>query len=287
MLVLIVVVAATVFAAFIASYQKQYQAEQAIDQQRSLESVKILSVKSFLENPHVALESNTLESLNFTLSSLAVNPATLTEISIDGNPLETYVASTLDLVTGMYVPICVTPNNASCPPSLVATSTPTLLVSPRAQFTINATVGDTAGPGKSSFYNSNIVMFSTEFVKLDVFTLLGNDFAQSFVPPTAVATVDPIQVYTGSGSGYVTQGLLDGTGSIQNGNDTIVSWNWNVSETGGGGAPGTFKLVAGEKAYFPFPQDNGSGMTPVRYIVELVVSNTAGLEGSTEFAESY
>src|SRR5690348_9978222 len=95
MLVLIVVVAATALSAFVASYQKQLQAEQAIHQDRTLESLTILHAA-----PPLNATETKLAQLQFTVASLSVNPSTITRIEINHQPLQQYNTSRLDLASG-------------------------------------------------------------------------------------------------------------------------------------------------------------------------------------------
>jgi flagellin-like protein len=258
MLVLIVVVAATAFAAFTASYQKQYQAEQSVSQQRNLESLKVLS----LGTTFVAGFPTTLQTATFTVGSLSVISSEITELAINGNPLQAYQINPLGALqpgeTSGYVHGAQFAN-----------------VSAREQFTIVANVTNTTIP--SSFYIPSIVMTSTSFLKLEIFTLLENDFTRTFVPPTAVITTTPLQIFVGSG--YQTNVTLDGSGSLQSANDTLVNWTWTITPP----LPAHVVTVWGEKALFPF-----AASAPAKaYEILLTVTDDAGLTGTESIQYAY
>jgi flagellin-like protein len=270
MLVLIVVVATTAFSAFVLSYQKHLQAQQNITQQRNLEVVRVISVATELLAP--APTPNELFFLNISSASLSVNPSNITEIAINGNPLENYTVWTRDPNSGTYQ-------------SAAYVAGQTLPISAREQFSIAADVSP-VGAGnvppapnpESSFYIKTLALFSNQFIKVELYTLLENDFTRTFVPPTALGTIGQTQIY--NGMTFVTVLELDGTGSIQTGNDTIVSWSWTVTDTGNL----TTASASGEKAIWPFAPGPPTGTT---YTVRLTVVNTDGLIGSSQFAYVY
>jgi len=249
MLVLIVVVAATAFSAFIASYQKQVQAQQQIAQQRSLEALTLLNAHPTLDAAHTHLDAVT-----FTVASLSVNPSTITGISIDHEPLKHYNTSRLNLTTGTFDLGVVGPGG-------------TLAFGPRDQVTVEVDTnpGDVGG---FSFYDSAFVLHTTDDVQVDLFTALENDFTRTYIPPTAIAIVTPIQTY--SGGVYVTTPVLDGTNSFQPGNASLVAWAWSIE-------PGSLTAF-GERVVEP---GLASGTT---YNITLTVTNSDGLLGAETIA---
>jgi len=214
MLVLIVVAAAVAFSLFVASYQKQVQSEESLQQQKNLESLRIVSLVPALANP----SDTTWSGLNFTVGSEYVNPSVITGLDINGNVVRTYNAT----ITGQSGWKTYFPQQN--------TTAGNLVLPPHAQTNINITFN----PLNPFFgmYSSSFTLPTTSYIRIDVFTLLLNDFNQVFVPPTAIAVVTTIQTW--NGSAYVTLPVLDGSQSFQPGNGTVVAWNWNVTnETSG------------------------------------------------------
>ena len=202
MLVVIVVTAATLLAAFVASYQKQLQAEQSFSHEQSLESIHILSLTT-------GVTAGNYSNFGFTLASKYVNPSIVLGISINNQPLREFNWTDLStLAKGSYIlggDLNLTPFE-------------------EVQVTL-----DLNGPSSNfSFLAPNAVPVPNQFLKFDVFTQLENDFAQVYLPPTPLEIASEINP---SGNNPIT--LLDGSTSFQPGpNSTIVSWEWNVS--GGG-----------------------------------------------------
>ena len=85
------VAASIALAAFVASYQKQLQAQQAAAQQRSLESLKVLN----LAEVHPLPNSTALANFSFLLASEFVNPSTISSFSVNGNPLRFFAVTPL------------------------------------------------------------------------------------------------------------------------------------------------------------------------------------------------
>lgn len=247
MLVLIVVGAATALSVFVASYQKQLQAQQALSQQRGLETLKVLRV-----TPTLNANGTAWSLLNFTVASLYINPATVTELSINNNPVKQYTAWKLNLSTGSFGAITVAAGGQ-------------LALGAREQ--LNVIVNLTPGPNYS-FYASSFVLHTTDFVKVEVFTALENDFGRIFIPPTAIGIVTTIQSW--NGTAFVPVTVLDASGSFQPpGNSTIVAWTWKITPDG--------TSYSGEKAVAQFNR------LFVTHNVTLAVTNSDGLISTDTF----
>jgi flagellin-like protein len=206
MLVLIVVAAATTFSIFVASYQKQLQQEQSFSQQQHLESLKVLRV-----SPTANANGTSWATLNLTVASEYINPSTVTQIRIDDNPLKQYGTWRLSLQSGSFVSGTVGAGGQ-------------LQLDPREQMNVLVTFGNAS---VSSFYNANFSLPTNGFIKVELFTSFQNDFQALFLPPTAIAVVTTL--LTWNGSAYVPVPVLDGSGSFQPGNATLVSWTWHVT----------------------------------------------------------
>jgi hypothetical protein len=205
MLVLIVVAAVTSLSVFVEQYQKQLQAAQALQQQRQLESLKVLRL-GLTVGPGAG--NTTLASLNLTLASLYASPSAVTEIIINDRPLMQYSAWEVNLSSGQLVQVTVAAGGR-------------LTVAPEQQ--VNIVVAMPA-----SFYSAlPLVLHTTDFVKVEVLTAFQNDFARVFEPPSAVAFISTVSVL--NGTQYVPRLLLDGSSSVQPVSGFIVSWNWAIS----------------------------------------------------------
>lgn len=246
MLVLIVVAAATTLSVFVSEYQKQVQAEQAIQQERSLESLTVLRV-----TPTLDPNASAYTELNFTLASLYINPSVVTSVSVNDQRLMTYNAWELNVTTGSYEWVTVAAGGQ-------------LSLGPRD--VVNILVNATPGPG-SSFYDSNYTLPATDYVKVEVFTALLNDFSRVFIPPTAVGLVTLQETW--NGTAYVPVPILDATESFQPGNATLVAWTWHITPDN--------ETLTGEKAVASF---NPSFST---HTIVLTVTNSEGLLSTDRF----
>jgi flagellin-like protein len=211
MLVVIVVTAATLLAAFVATYQKQLQTEQAFTHDQNLESLKILGLETSLNRAGTAYRN-----INFTLASEYINPSIILGISINNFPLVSIWWE--DLTTHVWSQNPLGSNLSLGPQQEIFVSTNT-----------------------SSSNNSFLVAPPppSQYLKFDVDTVLQNDFSRVFLPPTAFGVVSEINP---SGSNPIT--LLDGSQSFQpGGNASLVEWNWTVS----GGGLGTPESFSGEE----------------------------------------
>ncbi len=209
MLVLIVVGAATALSLFVASYQKQLEAEQTLTQNRGLEKIDVLRASSTLNAS--APSSGALLTVNLTLASLNVNPATVIEVMLDNQVVRNYSAWRLNLTTGQFETVTVAAGGQ-------------FALAPREQ--LNLLVDVSQGPG-SSFYDPSFSLRDTDYLQVDLITGYENDFRAVFLPPTAIALVSLVQTW--NGTALVSTALLDGSHSFQSGNGTLVRWAWSVA----------------------------------------------------------
>ncbi|MCI4369054.1 MAG: hypothetical protein L3K09_05790 [Thermoplasmata archaeon] len=255
-LVLIVVGAATAFAAFVAGYQKQLQAEQQAAHERALESIRVLHL-----TPTPNGTSGTWGWLNFSLASLDVNPIIVTSISVNDNPVAKYNVSGLNLSTGTFW-------------SQTVLAGGYLSLYPREAFSVN--VSTAKGPARSGFYDPNLTLSTSSYLKVELFTYNSNAFTQTFIPPSAVASINYLQTYNGTNITNIP--VLDGSSSFQPGNATLVAWIWTVHES----APSVKTWgLSGEKVEMSNLTRGGS------YTVGLTVANSDGLLGLLNPALSF
>jgi flagellin-like protein len=250
MLVLIVVVAATALAIFVAQYQKQLQSQETLTHDRDLEDLGILHVAAYLQRG-----SNQWASLNFTVASLYINPSIVSYITINEQPLKQYDAAVLNLSTGQW--------NST---EIGVDGNYSLNLSPREQVDVNVTL-NTSSP-LFSFYSPSFALPITDFVKIDLFTFLQNDFSRIFIPPTAIGLVAPLETF--SGGGYTTVPVLDGSSSFSPANTTLDGWSWLVTPSVGS----PFTLL-GEEVVL-----NTTAAPPVTYDITLTVEDTDGMIGT-------
>jgi flagellin-like protein len=254
MLVLIVVGAAVAFSAFVASYQKQVQAEEQVAHNRALEDFRVLGMNLTLN----ATTPTTVAILNVTLANLDIQNSTITGISINGNPVRTYSAYLIDPETGSAAVVAV-------PSGFELNVTPET----QAWIQINLMIGSRG----YSMFSPSVVLSVTDHVKVNVYTALVNDFVQTFVPPTAVAFVSSIQSW--NGVSYVNDPVLDGSQSLQSGNATLITWTWTVTDHNSTliGPPVT-TVYGGEKVALAntYAPEN-------LYFANLTLTNSDGLVG--------
>ena len=215
MLVAIVVAAATLIAAFVASYQKQLQTEETFSHDQSLESIRVLGLTT-------SVTGGAYSTFGFTLASKYVNPSVILGISINNVPLKSFrwhdVSSSAN---GWFV---LGQNLNLSPFEEVAVS---LDLDPA-----NTTF---------SFLNNNSVPQPNHYLKFDVYTALQNDFTQVYLPPTSLAVVSEINP---SGNNPIT--LLDGSMSFQpGGNASIVDWTWTINGGNLSSVSGSISTPAG------------------------------------------
>jgi flagellin-like protein len=240
MLVVIVVTAATLLAAFVATYQQQLQTEQAFTHDQSLESLKVLGLITALNKSRTAFEN-----INFTLASEYINPSTVLGVSIDNVPLKSFWWENLANHTWQETTLGASLSLA--PEQEIFVSTNTSL-------------------GNDSFLSTPPL--PNEYLKFDVYTVLQNDFSRVFLPPVALSVVTNLTL---SPSNWAT--LLDGSESFQpGGNASIVDWNWSVVSFALPGVPAYF---VGEEA-----EVSPAFATGVHYWVNLTVTNSDGLLGT-------
>jgi flagellin-like protein len=250
MLVLIVVSAATLLAAFVATYQAQLQKEQSFSHDQSLESIHILSLAT-----KTNAAGTNFSSFGFTIGSEYVNPSFIVAITINNEPLKNFSWMNYDTgATGWYE------------------EGRDLNLSPFEE--VKITTNLSASSPAYSFFNGSVPM-PNEYLKFDIYTYLQNDFSRVFLPPVPLEQVSLVNL---TGSSTI---LLDGSTAFQPGtNATLIQWNWTI--TRGTTSPTNltpFHLgpFYGEEAEFP-ASDLIAGQA---YNVTLALTNSDGLVATT------
>ena len=245
-LVLIVVSAATVFAAFVATYEKQLLAQEAVTHQRSLESLVVFGISLQAQNNL----PNLIANLSFTVASETVDTVMLSGLTVNGNEVTQW--NYTDLSTG-------------APASGVVPVALGISIPPFDKFEISLDV-NVSSLSYSLATAASIPL--TSYLEISAFTTLSNEFTAVFLPPTAIALVSLGEIYNASSGTYSPEPMLDGTTSFQTGNATILKWSWNVTNAT------TTSLFTGEEV--PDPQLTSGGP----FTITLTLTNSDGLMGT-------
>jgi flagellin-like protein len=272
MLVVIVVAAATAFSFFVATYQKQVQAQEALEHDKALEKVRVLSLQPNLSEAFAP----DLSSLLVEVASLDVNTIDIASILLTGNAVVAY--NVTDAAGGVLATGCLAGN-----PYVAANGTCTLQLAPESQVFLQLDLNQlsrVSHQAKSAQDFSLLPSADTWFtvasvLDFEILTTLGNEFTQAFVPPVAVAGITFVTDYP----------ILDGSNSYQpsegaTSNVTIDFWNWNVSLEGGD-CVGLGATDCGN--YTGQDVELRSSLTAgVPYVISLNVTNTESLVSFTQ-----
>ena len=271
MLILIVVAAAIALAAFVASAEKQYLAQQSYTHDKDLENLRVVSIQPQGLNS----TSGDYTLLDFTVASTDPNPTTITGILVDGDVVTNYtVTTTSDPSPTFGVPFFYT-----LPPTGVVTIGVTFV----------PWTSSTLGPVHNSFETTGLVLSANVYLEINLYTGYDNDFVFTALPPVPIIKVDVLSL----GSTYAT--VLDGTGSFlpAGQNATLVSWAWNGTAfcTGSGCTIASESLVEGGwlpqlptygadvETSIPLAPNSGPS-TSYNYSLTLTVTSSDGLDGT-------
>jgi len=276
--VVIVVAAATAFSFFVASYQKQVQAQETLSHDRALEDVKVIEVSEVLcsatlGNCNSGATPGSFASISLLVSSLDVNRIGIAGLILDDNAVVSYNATfangtTVDPCYNASAHVSGDPTSGliPCAPLGIPSYSAVKLV-----FNLNEN-GANPNAGPYAFGGSFAQLLPTSDITFELLTLLTNVFTASFSPPDAVASV----FFVSSGSSTVP--VFDGLNSYQpvGGNNASIVWyNWTtIPITTGAPVCPPYSGAEFECAYLT------SGDS---YTITLQVTNTDGLSGSTSF----
>jgi len=276
MLVVIVVAAATAFSFFVASYQKQLQAEETLSHDRALESVKVLDVAettcaAYADHCNASgVPSDSFANVSFLVASLDVNKISISGLFLDGTGVVNYTAvySNHTAVDPCYNASQHKPGPLNLLTGLVA-CVPIALdsySSVRLYFNLDENLS-----GAYAFGGSYASLLPTSVLTLKVLTLLTNAFTESFTPPSAIASV----FFVSSSPSAVP--VFDGLNSYQpvsSDNSSIVGYSWSLYDVTTS-IPASCPTETGPEVECP-------GLTSSdTYSVNLTVTNTDGLTGLT------
>jgi flagellin-like protein len=243
MLVLIVVAAAVAFSAFVATYQAQVQAQEAVEHAKSLENIHIVSVAP------VFTSMGAFQSMQIQLGSGDVNSMTVTDVAVNDDPVN-FNQPGVDIEDQL-------PGGGYSAPTPLAGANFVLSPEEGAIFLIQSA---------RDFFFTPTNISSGNYVLVDVYTTYQNEFAQTFLAPVAIIHVDVIPL----GSTFST--VLDGSDSYQpEGNATLVTWDWTVtSNPSPSWGDGTYQ---GEQVQTTNPMDNAT----TTWTIQLTLTNSVGL----------
>lgn len=278
MLILIVVAASVALAAFVASYEKQYLANQAAAHDKSLENVQIVSVAP-VENTSTPNADN-YTSVSVVLGSLDVQNITVSELTLNGLPVAFFTVQPLGSSSVTQVCyVCGTP------------AVPNFVLNPEEQVTakFDLATWNSAHQNQGGMFTSYDLPFD-HFIVISAFTTLGNDFTRTFYAPSAVIQLGETTQYIGSGTEQDML-VLNGLGSVNPPNATIAWWSWSFT-------PQTSLLNAsfpafpllGQEVLVPqsdFPVCQSPDLTyncPEYYNISLTVQDSDGLFGQSSIA---
>jgi len=250
MLVLIVVVAATTFAIFIADRQDEYQRNQRIQDRNENEKLSIGSVILYpkadgSEWYNITIRISSLHSERSDIAMISVNDLVVEEFSVRKTGFD-WVNHT-DYLSGW--------NRLNGSEMMEVKFWPDL-----------------------HFYGGDKDIRLTSPLKIEVSTSYGNSFERIFLPPTSLFVVKTLTEWDSIGGVYISIPVLDGSLSDHPGEGgEIISWDWTIAYDDDG-IPGTPDLefyLNGRMARITFPA------TPMVYTITLTVTDQYGMKASS------
>jgi flagellin-like protein len=285
MLVVIVVAAATAFSFFVASYQKQVQAEETLNHDRALESLKIIGLSEMpcdIKPKECGTGSSCgicFANVSFTLASLDVNSMGLTNIFLNHLPVVNFTAT----VRGSVESPCfneievsnMTHGLSPCQP-LVVPGYSTVVIKFDLGGCLNGPCNNNGywalGPGEGPADFAPSAHFNLQAV-----TQLGNQFSETLSPPVAIISV----FYVSGGNSSIP--VFDGLNSYQPkgaDNSSIDFYNWTIENLSGSTPPDSNCGNDGVGFGGEFECADLSGS----YTVSLTITNSDGLTGTASIS---
>jgi flagellin-like protein len=239
MLILIVVVAASSLAIFVSQQQKILQDNQLLKTEKEGEYLLVPSIK---------IESNTTGITNLTIpiTSLHQGSSQINRITINNNVLREYNVTRL-VQTGKYE-------------SVIQNYTLAITLAPQETLSVKVNMSD---------FFDRVLMMNDTAISVKLYTSLSNVFDKVFFSPTAIIGINVESQWNSSDQNYFPYLILDGSGSDQPGDTTIIRWNWTIDCDGI-----NYTVHEGRKVRFDPPV---SGL----YNITLLVENANGLIGTS------
>lgn len=199
MLILIVVIAASSLAVFVSQQQKILQDNQMLKTQKQGESLLV---------PSLDIDSNKTEitGLNLTISSMDQGGSEIDRISINNHVLRDFNITRMDEKGNeQYVGL---------------NSTSKFILAPQETVHLHASMSD--------FFDRGIDFRTDGSIVVKLFTSFSNEFDKVFYAPTAIISINTESQWNGTARNYTPFLILDGSGSDQPGDTTIMKWNWTI-----------------------------------------------------------
>jgi flagellin-like protein len=244
MLILIVVIAASSLAVFVSQQQKILQDNQMIKTQKQGESLLVPSLS-------IASNNSRITALNLTISSMDQGGSEIDRISINNHVLRNFnVTRTDDKGNIEYIEL---------------NSTSKFILVPQQTVHLNASLAD--------FFDRGIELRTDGSIVVKLFTSFSNEFDKVFYAPTAIININTESQWNGTARNYTPFLILDGSGSDQPGDTTIVKWNWTI------GNGGDNLTEYGRKVRL-----DPSGIVGQKVNITLTVENANGMIGAAKMA---
>jgi hypothetical protein len=253
MLTLIVVVAASSFAVYVAEKQKVQQDNDKLLDQKKQESIQVLSIQ-----PSPNATGASWDELNFTVSSNHVGDSEIKKIVINEFIVRSYIVTRFSPNTGVAndVPMDYTEN---------------LKLDPRETVILRINY--------SGLFESPHNFSTNLAITMSLHTELNNIFQKSFLPPTSLISIGTQSWFNTTAGKFEQYVVLDGSASQQVGGGYIVTWHWKITNE-----TGVTKEFMGQKVRFDFPVNGG---IQINYTIELLVENNYGMISSSNIPYTY
>ena len=265
MLVLIVVVAASAFAVFVAEKQEKIQRQDRIETEKELEEIRISKVTP---DPDGTSSGNSWDDIAITFASVHMDRSVISSITINDVVVEQFTFEEGGSWAATKTPYTISGNEFY------------LEAMEQARILIDlATDND--------FFGSAPTIEKADFIKVEIFTKRTNDFSRSFLPPSSIPLLKTESIP--SGGSFEDKYVLDGSQSDQPGDDAyIVFWEWSVihdNDNGGagdgdfdtsGGDPDQETTATGRKVVLDLSGVSGT-LSGMDHQVTLTVTNNYGM----------
>lgn len=271
MLVVVVSSAAFGFGVFLHQQAKQTQAQKAADLERKLERVEVTSVLPLDADFDAACTPTAADGswnvLTFTFTSTHLHATHVDGLRLNG------MAVRYAKVGATTYDFSLAPTDPAYAAFVVQPRQQVAVVLPNVETDASAT-GACSSAQPYSLFTAPTPIATTAALHVELLTSLTNDFERVFVPPTAVASLEPV---AGAAATY----SLVGTASAASGDGTfLVQWTWSLSDVTGGGACGQSDADAQLSATSGH-RVQSTGLTAGRtYCAALDVQDNDGLSSS-------
>ena len=201
--------------------------------------------------PSVSIYSNDtkITGLNLTISSMNQGGSEIDRISINNHVLREFNVTLTDEKGNIE--------------SVHLNSTSKFILAPQQTVQLNASMAD--------FFDRGIDLRTDGSIVVKLFTSLSNEFDKVFYAPSAIININTESQWNGTARNYTSFLILDGSGSDQPGDTTIVRWNWTIDN-----GVNNFTESGRKVRLDPY------GMAGQRVNITLTVENANGMIGTAK-----